>query len=497
MKKTINFLLIALLPFLSFGQWNQVGADIDGEAEGDSFGKTSSLNATGDVMVAGSRDNETNGKLSGHTRVFDWDGTNWIQRGDAINGSGPNVWSGYEVSINGNGNTIASTSLVAPNASGLVSTGIVKVFDWDGASWVQRGANLEGDGDPNGFVEFFGYSIDLNDDGNTIAIGGPQVNGVALDTGIVRIYKWDGAAWIQQGEDIEGLVENDQLGFSVSLSADGTVVASGAPGNDSFSTNTNGVARIFEWDGVVWEQRGTDIEGLVSGDSFGKSIAISADGNVVAAGAPDVVIIEGNIICTARVFEWGGTNWSQRSATFNGETNNDSFGSGVSLSDNGNVLAIAAASFSGNGKTYVYQWDGTGYMQQGATIVGEATSDLSGASISLNAIGNTIAIGAYGNDDNGAGSGHVRVFENLSLGINNVSQTLVNFFPNPSTDTVSINVSESIDSVTVYTILGQKILEVKGRGTELELDLSNQPSGNYLATIQTQSSVQTIKLIKI
>jgi hypothetical protein len=56
--------------------------------------------------------------------------------------------------------------------------------------------------------------------------------------------------------------------FSVNLSADGTTVASGAPGNDCFSPNTNGVSRIFEWNGTNWAQRGKAIEGLESGMFF-------------------------------------------------------------------------------------------------------------------------------------------------------------------------------------------------------------------------------------
>ena len=48
-------------------------------------------------------------------------------------------------------------------------------------------------------------------------------------------------------------------------------------------------------------------------------------------------------------------------------------------------------------------------MQLGDTINGEAAGDYSGT-VSLSADGNTVAIGAYGNDGNGVDSGHVRVY---------------------------------------------------------------------------------------
>jgi hypothetical protein len=49
-------------------------------------------------------------------------------------------------------------------------------------------------------------------------------------------------------------------------------------------------------------------------------------------------------------------------------------------------------------------------MQLGQDIDGEAAGDWSGYSVSLSADGNTVAIGSHSNDDNGDLSGHVRVF---------------------------------------------------------------------------------------
>jgi len=52
----------------------------------------------------------------------------------------------------------------------------------------------------------------------------------------------------------------------------------------------------------------------------------------------------------------------------------------------------------------------SGWMQLGVDIDGEAADDWSGLSVSLSADGNTVAVGSPWNDDNGNGSGHVRVF---------------------------------------------------------------------------------------
>ena len=51
------------------------------------------------------------------------------------------------------------------------------------------------------------------------------------------------------------------------------------------------------------------------------------------------------------------------------------------------------------------------HSQLGTDIDGEAAKDLSGYSVSLSSDGSIVAIGAAGNDGNGDGSGHVRIYE--------------------------------------------------------------------------------------
>ena len=75
-------------------------------------------------------------------------------------------------------------------------------------------------------------------------------------------------------------MENDELGHSVSLSSDGTIVAIGAIGVDS------GHVRVYQYNGVdTWVQLGTDIDGEAAGDQSGYSVSLSSDGKTVAIGA--------------------------------------------------------------------------------------------------------------------------------------------------------------------------------------------------------------------
>ena len=61
----------------------------------------------------------------------------------------------------------------------------------------------------------------------------------------------------------------------------------------------------------------------------------------------------------------------------------------------------------------VFNWSGTSWIQLGQDIDGEASDDYSGWSVSLSDNGNIVAIGAPYNSGNGSNAGHVRVYTNF------------------------------------------------------------------------------------
>jgi hypothetical protein len=167
------------------------------------------------------------------------------------------------------------------NRGNGVFAGHTRVYEWSGTAWTQMGGdiNAEAGGD------FSGHSVSLSADGTRVAIGAYGNDGNGSDAGHARVYEWSGGAWTQMGLDIDGEAAGDQSGWSVSLSTDGTRVAIGAPGNDGNGENA-GHTRVYEWSGSVWVQLGIDIDGEVGGDQSGRSISLSADGTRVAIGAP-------------------------------------------------------------------------------------------------------------------------------------------------------------------------------------------------------------------
>jgi hypothetical protein len=136
--------------------------------------------------------------------------------------------------------------------------------------------------------DYSGWSaVSLSADGNTVAIGAPNNDGSGNNSGHVRVYKYNGSVWLKLGLDIDGEAINDNSGYSVSLSADGTIVAISAIYNDG-SGNDSGQVRVYKYSDISlnWQQLGQDIDGEASNDNSGYSVSLSADGNTVAIGAP-------------------------------------------------------------------------------------------------------------------------------------------------------------------------------------------------------------------
>merc|ERR1712091_158196 len=123
----------------------------------------------------------------------------------------------------------------------------------------------------------------------TRAVGSRFNDGAGSNAGHARVFAWDSddKTWTQRGDDIDGEAAGDESGSSVSLSADGTALAVGAPYNSGAGTWA-GRARVFAWDSAVgaWAQRGDDIDGEDAGDRSGWSVSLSADGTALAVGAP-------------------------------------------------------------------------------------------------------------------------------------------------------------------------------------------------------------------
>jgi hypothetical protein len=257
-------------------QWVQRGARIiggQGSVTTDATGWTFDLSADGNVIVTGSPGYQEGDTTMGRVRVHVWSGSQWIQRGATIFGDiyfgtvGRNF--GGHVSISGSGNTIAAvgymgaTTLV--NGVFVSTTEPVKIYDWNGESWIKRAADIAGVGHASGYQSYSASSvfrsldtqgllasnltkIKLSDDGTTIVVGYPlyidPFNPTTQNNvGLVRVYDWANNTWTQRGSDIT-LSNSRFFGYALAISDDKQKIMISRAGS--------GNLRIYNWTGTQW-----------------------------------------------------------------------------------------------------------------------------------------------------------------------------------------------------------------------------------------------------
>ena len=242
----------------------------------------------------------------------------------------------------------------------------------------------------------FGFTVSLSNDGRALVVGAPfedsdetgageidlgSPNNSAVNSGAVYTYRdvglrdWDFTGYTKAGNTGMG----DQFGSIVSLSGDGLTLAVGAPAEDSNATgfdmgaqdnsaSSSGAVYVFTRPNTLaaWSQQAyVKASNTDAGDQFGSSLDLSEDGNTLAVGAwsedssarlVDSTDQDNNLASNAgAVYVFarsnvGGGGWVQDAYIKASNTGvDDAFGFAVSLSDNGNTLAVGAPGEASDG----------------------------------------------------------------------------------------------------------------------------------------------------
>ncbi len=185
----------------------------------------------------------------------------------------------------------------------------------------------------------------------------------------------------------------DDFGRSVALSADGMRVIFGAPLNDGSGADA-GHARVYQRSGSTWTQLGADIDGEDAGEHSGHSVAMSANGSRVAVGAylnDDGGTNRGQV----RVLDLVGGAWAQVGTDIQPPVGTAA-GSAVALSASGHRVVIGAP---GRGSTvgyaFVYELVSGSWTQVGLTLSAAGSYEL-GAAVDISDDGNRVAVGVPG-----------------------------------------------------------------------------------------------------
>ncbi|WHI47877.1 FG-GAP repeat protein [Microbulbifer sp. VAAF005] len=263
---------------------------------------------------------------------------------------------GWSVAVSDDGSVIAvgatgeDSNELSEFNNAASGSGAVYIFDYGEDGWVYRDV-LKASVVESGAA--FGSAVSVSGDGNTLAVGAYKENGEDdnFSAGAVHIFTRENLEWTHSAKlraDNHGYY--DFFGRALSLSGNGTTLAVAAPSEDSSVTGISagfdndyaldsGAVYIFQYSGVEWNQEAfLKASDSNAGMDFGSSVSLSDDGSILAVGA-----IGGNGAKGAAYIFSNSDGWVQEQLLTAGNANiGDRFGWDVSFSGDGTLLAVSA-----------------------------------------------------------------------------------------------------------------------------------------------------------
>jgi hypothetical protein len=381
-----------------------------------------------------------------------------------------NDYFGESVALSADGSTLAVGALLEdsaatgidgdPSSNGTTQSGAVYVYrrtaagDWSQEAYVK--ASNTGSNDE------FGQSVALSADGSTLVVGAtsedsaaagvggdPTSNSLA-NAGAVYVFRRDTAgAWAQEAYvKASNPGADDSFGCALALSADGATLAVAASAEDSSATGVGGdgandgaanagAVYVFQRDPAgAWAQEAyIKASNTDAADSFGRSVALSADAATLAVGAPGESSVATGVdgdessdgapyAGAVYVFRRSGSAWAQSAYLKASNTGaGDNFGFSVALSADAATLAVgahfedsastgvggddASNAASDSGAVYVFRQDVRGTWSQDAYVKASNTGarDAFGIRVTLSADGTALVAAASSESSTATGIG--------------------------------------------------------------------------------------------
>lgn len=389
------------------GNWVQKGQDLIGlNDKWNSFGDIVNLSADGNTLTVLDRQvqfilnpGETLADKIGsdtsdyfrYVKVYQFENNIWVQKGPDFLFDG--IVNTGDITFSGDGLSIAITEITG-----------VKIFSLIANTWVQVGQQIS-ISDPALVVD-----IRLSEDGKTIVIGdsyydNPSSGSSQTFEGKVQVYEYTSGGWTTKGQDLVGTIFQQRLGFKVDITSNGNTIAVGSQGNDE--------VEIYEYINENWNKKGSSI----SKESNSGTISIidfSDNGSILVSGSNSVRLLKYN------------SDWEQVNLAVNGDGGSGSLRKPMTISNDGSTFVIKAPSNSGT--VNIYKQNKNNISRFGDEIYGYGTQDRLGSSVTVSGNGNIIAVGASGTSNNSGTLmyGHVRVFEKTNTGIEQIGADIRN-----------------------------------------------------------------------
>lgn len=207
-----------------------------------------------------------------------------------------------------------------------------------------------------------GAAVALSADGLTLVIGCPLLLSGAA--GATWVYNLVEGTWTTKQLLVGTNAMDSAQGVAVAISADGLTIAVGAPDHDS------GVGAVwtFALQGDAWVQTAGPFHGDADSQSFGRALALSADGLTLVVGDPGNTA--GDAVGATWVYVWAGGAWTAQTSPLIGtgaSAGVDTQGRAVAISNN--TIVVGAANGIGGEGVWVFTRNGTTWSQQDGKIL--------------------------------------------------------------------------------------------------------------------------------
>jgi hypothetical protein len=339
----------------------------DGAAQ-DTLGYSVAVSSDGSTVVAGAifATEVANHNGPGAAYVFVRPGGGWRDATETARLTASDRHEaanfGISVAISGDGSTVA----VGAQQAVIDGTklGAVYVFVRSGSVWSSATETAKLQGSDEGGIDLLGHCVGLSRDGSTIVAGADGATVAGSDgLGAVYLFVKPGSGWTSGTETAKltpGAAGAVDFAFAVAVSGNGATVAASA--NKFTDQPGPGEVFIFSRPAGGWSNSSPVAKLTASdgaqGDSLGESVAVSADGSTVFAGASGAAVAGGR----GAAYEFGkpAGGWASETETAKlAGADGGLFGSSVAISDDGSTLVAGALGVivSGNlnqGAAYVF-----------------------------------------------------------------------------------------------------------------------------------------------
>ena len=292
---------------------------------------------------------------------------------------------------------------------GFSERGGVFVYRYDAGTWIRLGSTIKGS-----TGSLFGKRVSMNGAGDVLAVAAPNEG----QNGCGMVYSYDGADWVQMGNDMCGSQANENFGWRLGLSGESTTTNAMVAFGSNLWKNRRGRVLVYSYDAGTdsWTEM-VILKGESDNDRF-NNIAISNDGTTIAIGSG---------VDYFKVYQYAQGSWTQIGTKTEGNMTGEGFGQTVALSGDGMTLvACAKNGLIGGARTgyiKIYKYDYLiGDWQEWVQINGGSDGDNFGVDASVNYDGSILVVGAH-NMNGIQGCGYVYQYNDVSSVYVQVSPT--------------------------------------------------------------------------